>query len=477
MYLIFISISVVLMIIRENDIRKMVSETARRILSEISVRDAYQRFYQDNVPEKVYSALMKGTDLMTPFHKLMLDTYTKGDATDEDLANAGNLWSNASNEARQYLVNAAKDDKEYYSENAWRVRSLIKKVGSMKSHTENSFNQRGLEVLYKDENVMVTCTKSYTASHKAYGDSHWCTASDIFGNYNGFEMYVRYTMDDGNNILVQFIDLTNKENNSYQVQYGVWRGSADEEEICNWYDKQCEIGSVIAMLKSHGVDYQQIKSEYIDKNAARLVEETRDNIADESDYYTRKRRVRERKVFKEIKKKYNSQDFRTKALAAIRDSMSKRHQVSFGEGVSYVEKVMNILSLNGNNSGEITYVATVEYSGYDDGEQELINQLMDEDYYSALTQTWLVNKDFNIIAIHQGCYGGCKDNIIRLKTEPQWGNDIALVNAVNGKVVASYFNDIEMKRVDHIIEVYDHSEDGWLMSSITGEKIPGRPRN
>lgn len=477
MYLIFISISVVLMIIRENDIRKMVSETARRILSEISVRDAYQRFYQDNVPEKVYSALMKGADLMTPFHKLMLDTYTKGDATDEDLANAGNLWSNASNEARQYLVNAAKDDKEYYSENAWRVRSLIKKVGSMKSHTENSFNQRGLEVLYKDENVMVTCTKSYTASHKAYGDSHWCTASDIFGNYNGFEMYVRYTMDDGNNILVQFIDLTNKENNSYQVQYGVWRGSADEEEICNWYDKQCEIGSVIAMLKSHGVDYQQIKSEYIDKNAARLVEETRDNIADESDYYTRKRRVRERKVFKEIKKKYNSQDFRTKALAAIRDSMSKRHQVSFGEGVSYVEKVMNILSLNGNNSGEITYVATVEYSGYDDGEQELINQLMDEDYYSALTQTWLVNKDFNIIAIHQGCYGGCKDNIIRLKTEPQWGNDIALVNAVNGKVVASYFNDIEMKRVDHIIEVYDHSEDGWLMSSITGEKIPGRPRN
>ena len=143
------------MIIRENDIRKMVSETARRILSEISVRDAYQRFYKDNVPEAAYSALMKGTDLMTPFHKLMLDTYAKGDTTDEDLANAGNLWSSTSNEARQYLVNAAKEDKEYYAENTWRVRSLINKVGSMKSHTENSFSQRGLEVLYKDENVNI----------------------------------------------------------------------------------------------------------------------------------------------------------------------------------------------------------------------------------------------------------------------------------------------------------------------------------
>ena len=471
------------MIIRENDIRKMVSETARRILSEISVRDAYQRFYKDNVPEAAYSALMKGTDLMTPFHKLMLDTYVKGDTTDEDLANAGNLWSSASNEARQYLVNAAKEDKEYYAENTWRVRSLINKVGSMKSHTENSFSQRGLEVLYKDENVMVTCTKSYTASHKTYGDSHWCTASDIFGNYNGFEMFVRYTLDDGNNILVQFIDLTNKENNSYQVQYGVWHDNTDEEEICNWYDNQCKIESVIAMLKSHGVDYQQIKSEYIDKNAARLVDETRDNLADENDYYTRKRRVRERKVFKEIKKKYNSQDFRAKALEAIKSSMAKKHQVSFGDGVSYIEQTINILSINGGATGEITYVATVEYAGCDENEQELITQLMDEDYsdnyadyYSALTQTWLLNKDFNIIAVHQGCYGGKKDNIIRIKTEPQWGNDIALVNAANGKVVASYFNDIEMKRVDHIIEVYDHSEDGWLMNSITGEKMPGRPR-
>lgn len=472
------------MIIRENDIRKMVSETARRILSEISVRDAYQRFYKDNVPAKAYSALMKGTDLMTPFHKLMLDTYTKGDATDEDLANAGNLWSNASNEARQYLVNAAKDDKEYYAENAWRVRSLINKVGSMKSHTENSFSQRGLEVLYKDENVMVTCTKSYTASHKTYGDSHWCTASDIFGEYNGFEMFIRYTTDDGNSILVQFIDLTNKENNSYQVQYDVWRDSADEGQICDWHDNQCNIESVIEMLKSHGVDYQQIKSEYIDKNAVRLFDETKDNLADENDYYTRKRRVRERKIFKEIKGKYNSQDFRAKALVAIRDSVSKKHQIDFGEGVSYIERVINILSPNGNKSGEITYVATVAYFGYDEAEKELINQLMDEDYsdnyedyYSALTQTWLVNKDFNIIAIHQGCYGGCKDNIIEIKSEPNWGNDIALINAANGKVVASYFNDIEMKRVDHIIEVYDQSEDGWLMSSITGEKIPGRPRN
>lgn len=466
--------------ISEGDIRNMV-ESCVRTLNEISMRDAYQRFYNGKVPEKVFEALMQGAELMTPFHKFILDEYVKRNIGGDVVISAGNLWANATNEARQYLVNAIKDDKESYTGNEWKIKHLIKIVGEMKSHTEKSFGDRGLEVLLKTNEVLITCTKSYTASHHYYGDSHWCTASDIFGEFNGFEMFSRYAAENGE-ILVQFIDLTNKETNSFQVGYSIYR-EPYAEEVFDWSDEQRDEEAVAAMLRAHGIDYQKFIKENLAPIAKRLSNETIENLHDENDYYTRKSRVRARKVFSKVERSFNSKDFISGALGAMKECIESKLPKSFGPGECYWMTDVNTFNEDGRPTGNKVSIVSVDYNGYDEQEKSAIKTFTDADfnsdyelYISAVTQTWLIDRNFNLIGKYQGCYGGVKDNIISIKNDFDWGDDISLVNIVDGRVVATKFEEIEMRRSDHVIEVWINGDDAWLMSSITGKKIPGRPR-
>jgi hypothetical protein len=473
--------------ISRQDIRQMVTEAARTILREISVKDAYTRFYTGKVPEDVFAALMKGTDLMTPYHKIMLDAYIKKMLDGEDLQDAGNLWANSGNEARQYLVNAVKDEKDYLLSSEWNLKRLIVRTGKMKSHTENSFGQRGLEVLYEDSNVIITCTKSYTSSHQTYGDSHWCTASDIFGNYNGFEMFCRYTIEEGRDILVQFIDKTNKEGNSFQVQYET--GDVYDSEICNWADNSVEIGSVIDMLRSHGVDYQTFINDVLKPNFDRLYNETEENIQDEADYYERKQRIRERKVFKKIDQNFNSEDFRKKIMDVIKVLISGNRPggVVLGDGGRTAARVWDERTLRPSTEtrGASNYVSIfgVSYYGNDSDESSVIHTWSErddcwddyDDFCLRVSQTWIINKsDLSVIGIYRGEYSGIMDNIIKLKTESQWGHIVSLVNVANGQIVYDRRPvDISHNFTRHIVYIWPTRDESDIIAvnAITGQVI------
>ena len=296
--------------ITHNDIQSMVLEVLskvgdRGLLSEITAVDAYAKFYQGKIPKNVYDTVMSDAPQMTPLHKLTLDYlvegYAKGSYKDQlEFANeVVRFWTNANNEARQYAVRICKNNEESFKTNGERqfyyFAAVLRQLMAMKTHSENSYNKRGFEALYEDDCYRITCTKSYASSVKNYGKSHWCTASDQFGQYDGHEMFRSYT---SNGILVQF-DCKGNPNGSYQAQYVVSGRKIVPNAICDWYDNPVDVEDVEDSLKQCGISYSNIMK-IIRKNYKRLFAETQEIRSDEEFYWTQKRDERIKTVIKSL---------------------------------------------------------------------------------------------------------------------------------------------------------------------------------
>lgn len=298
-----------------NDIREMVYETVNRLndrgmLMEISTADAFTRFYQGKIPPKYYNALMAGADQMTPLHKMAADylvqayvgkKYAKMKSLVELVSN---FWNTANNESKQYVIRVCKEEANSIKSDPDELRKIVTQLASMKSHSEGSYTERGFEVLYEDDKVIVTCTKSYSSSCHHYGRSHWCTASDQFGEYDGFEMFKRYTVQ-SRAILVQFVV---KGHQSKTCQAQIMLYNSNYGQICNWEDDGMSSSELCKLLIKYGIDFHSINQNYIRPNVERLCRETKEIVDDEEVYYVRKKAERRKTMIRSIANAVNSQN-------------------------------------------------------------------------------------------------------------------------------------------------------------------------
>lgn len=359
------------------DIEMMVSESMNRfrnrsLLSEISSQAAYDKFYQGVIPYDVYAAVMTGAPQMTPFHKIALDHissyYRSNNAPKKKpsyLKYIVNFWTKASEEAKQYAVRICNSNADELSEDIVGYIDLIKTLSAMKSFTENSYSDRGFEVLYEDEVISFTCTKGYTSSCKHYGDSHWCTASDQFGNVDGFEMFKRYTVE-SDGILVQFINKINIQN-SFQLAASYYMRRIAFSDICDWSDKSTTFEEAYEVFKRDGVDLRILCEKYLYRNMARLFKETKEIVADETEYYERKKKERIKIIRKNIEQAVLSkecEEFAVKFLGTKRTrtystmecpfSFIRNMCYSWSPGVTFVEAYYV-----GKNNEEKNYISEV----------------------------------------------------------------------------------------------------------------------
>lgn len=291
-------------IISENTFRAILSEMAyeRGLLNEISTADAYNRFYKDRIPQEVYSELMSGTEKMTPFHKACLDAllYDHEENNLDVAKRIGKSWAMCSQDARQLVINTI---------GSWigskpsilSLARLVEKMPIKKGHTENNYAQRGLHVVFENEGLLVTCTTSYSASKKFYGDSHWCTASDVTGENNGFDMFKEYTTED-DSILLQFIDKQNREN-SYQCQYSDWKSGG---QICDFMDKNKKLPDLMAMVSEKGANLEEI---FHNIDYSGLLDETEYMIDEEGDYWEQKYDAYLKKLITNMKKNFRTKQY------------------------------------------------------------------------------------------------------------------------------------------------------------------------
>ena len=305
----------------------------KELINEISTTDAYARFYKDNIPQDVYEALMKGTDKMTPFHKLCLDSivnYNWGEAEHNYILPharlIGDKWAEANQDARQLLLrylessDIARKGRSFES-----IAAITEKILGKEGHTESSYRDRGYHVLYENEMVLITCTTSYSASKKYYGDSHWCTASDVFGDYNGYKMFGDYTVDDDSEydgILIQLVD---KMDRGKSIQICIGAGDKRLLAACDFKDNSVSDVDVNDFLSERGVEFSDLIGSI---DSISLYKETKKLWHEEYHYWQEKTFARVKKIRNEIEKQYKSGKFDIQVKMALPDAFDNWNEWS-----------------------------------------------------------------------------------------------------------------------------------------------------
>ena len=269
------------------------------IISEISSSDAYNKFYKDFATPEQWNLLMAGAPTMTPLHKTALEAMKNDGQWDDDLSRIVNkAWRTLDEDGKKYLLDIINMSRARGKK--WLVPSLIrfiKDTMKMPYHTEVKFADNGLLKLYEDNDVLVTCTLTYAAEKKYYGDSHWCTASDIAGRFDGREMFLNYTEDGG--CLVQFVCKKDRTK-SIQAQF---YADGNYEEIRDFFDHEASMQNIYELFNGNWEKGHQVVNNLPFNE---LCEKTQDSSGNEFDYWAERQASYSHKMEKAFLKSINN---------------------------------------------------------------------------------------------------------------------------------------------------------------------------
>lgn len=174
---------------------KLISEN---ITNEISADDAYKRFY-NSIPRGDYDKILQGNPAPDRFLQFVLNLVRDKHERVENASKVVEKYNEIKPEIRQILQNKVKAG-EYDS-----LQDILDDMAYFENggvYSIKKFTEEGLHKITENENWIVTCTTNYAANNHYFGDSHWCTASDRDGEYDGFHYFQNYT--DIGEILLQF---------------------------------------------------------------------------------------------------------------------------------------------------------------------------------------------------------------------------------------------------------------------------------
>ena len=159
------------------------------IVNEIGADDAYNRFYS-SIPREDYDQILQGEQNPDKFMQFILNCVRDGKTDKDGAVEAVSAFRSADQLIKQNVVNKFKAG-EY--ESADDVTADIKYMASGGSIlSRKKFAKEGYIKIKETDKWLVTCTTNYLASNHYFGDSHWCTASDRDGRYDGWRMFLRY---------------------------------------------------------------------------------------------------------------------------------------------------------------------------------------------------------------------------------------------------------------------------------------------
>ena len=425
----------------ESDIKKMVRECLgvlkkKRMLNEISMQAAYDKFYSGKLTPDEWNSFSSGAENMTPFHKAALDVITNCKNESERfkaVVNVGQVWAQRK-DIRKALVDGAKN--ATFKD----VKSLLNFIDNLVIHgtpqTKNMRAEKGLVVLLENDKILVTCTTSYSASRKYYGDSHWCTASGIDGEMDGYKAFLDYVQCDGG-LLIQFVPKLDRSK-SYQIHYSC----GNIECVFDYYDEEVdECDFCDEMLEKYGLDVEEFLDN-IDNNT--LMTETCNNVTQEDDYWTNLSQNYINKARNELAQCIASQNF-LELVSAVAASNGERpdlvsianhffmHRRTFARCGNLVTKVMLTSRLSQEEAVRYGILTKNAYNYISRAES-------DDDVNGDLLYLYFITtKDGKIIKYYFGHDDEIVDNVLYFhKGNPYWDEDGpgVFVSIYDGKKLA-----------------------------------------
>lgn len=165
------------------------------VLCEISANDAYEKFYS-KIPKETFDKIVNAYGgKFDAFIKLLLNGIIDGSLTDiNNILYCIKEYKALENKVRIYISNKIKN-KEYSDANELFYELKNAAEGNIQIVSPKELYSNGLVNVAENATWKITCTLNYQASHHFYGNSRWCTASDRFGKYDGFEYFSKYITD------------------------------------------------------------------------------------------------------------------------------------------------------------------------------------------------------------------------------------------------------------------------------------------
>ena len=162
------------------------------VINEIRADDAYTRFYS-SIPREDFDAITGGEENIDKFIQFFLNCVRDGKSTTTEATNALKLYSRADqlikNKIKNKVVNGEYEDADDVITDA----KYLSSGGAVLSRKK--FAKEGYIKLGENEKWLCTCTTNYCANNHYFGDSHWCTASDRMGRYDGYGYFNSYSVN------------------------------------------------------------------------------------------------------------------------------------------------------------------------------------------------------------------------------------------------------------------------------------------
>ena len=386
-------------VLNENEVVSMVTEMVRScvgILTEaISSSDAYERFYKDLATPKQWSEFMKGAPSMTPLHKLAIDIMN-GKWNNGFARKVGLTWNKLDQEGRKYVLDLisgemARGARWIKSKTMSELVDILDDAAAAPFHTEAKFCDNGFLKLYEDDRIYITCTLSYSASKKHYGDTHWCTASDIAGRYNGYEMFCSYTTD-SNAALLQFVPKDNRKGAIQAQFYSEPKGYFSMGSICNFFDKDVDENDLYNLFGGCRKAYKILVS----FDYSQLANETKKLVSYEHRYWESRAASFEHKMSNVVGKSVMDGKYDDALVEAIRKSRDSWGDCFYPfEHEADDDELKSIFNIIGKTRVGL-YVYNVFVSGSDKNEQNFIHRIYEdstEKYYSVVSYVFIIEKN------------------------------------------------------------------------------------
>ena len=189
-------------IISEAMLKSLLSEA---LITEISAEQAYDRYYS-SIPREDFDTIVALSDKPgnpDKWIQFFLSAVRDGDCDVDTACKIITDVKNADGLVRQNIKNKFAQGEYNYPEDIADDLAYFSNGGSVLSR--KSFAKEGIEKIAENERWIVTCTTNWVANNHYFGKEGacWCTASDMFGRFNGYHMFRNYSYE-CNAVLIQF---------------------------------------------------------------------------------------------------------------------------------------------------------------------------------------------------------------------------------------------------------------------------------
>ena len=161
------------------------------IITEIRAEDAYNRFYS-SIPREDFDKIVGGEENIDKFIQFFLNCVRDEKATADEAAEAIAAYRGADQLVKQNVKNKVVSGEYEDVDDVLNDINYFSNGGGVVS--KKSFAKKGYIKLAENDKWIATCTANYLANNHYYGNSHWCTASDRMGRYDGYRYFLDYTV-------------------------------------------------------------------------------------------------------------------------------------------------------------------------------------------------------------------------------------------------------------------------------------------